>query len=100
MEGADVGFTYVAGHEEKDAEDTLALLAQVAEGRKATKYAADLGYDEQCKKVADAFLEDHGRIDILVRMPLGRTTSLARWHARVHRFLLIARWFVSCGPQE
>lgn len=66
MEGADVGITYVP-EEEKDADDTLALVAEVSGGqRTATKYSADLGYDEQCKQVADAFLRDHGRIDILV----------------------------------
>lgn len=76
MEGADVGIVYVPGDEEKDAEDTLALIAEVSGGqRKATKYSADLGYDEQCKQVADAFLSDHGRCDILVRArsrPAGR----------------------------
>jgi NAD(P)-dependent dehydrogenase (short-subunit alcohol dehydrogenase family) len=67
MEGADVGITYVAGDEDKDAEDTVKLVGEVSQGkRKATKYAADLGFDENCKKVIDDFLKDHKRIDILV----------------------------------
>ncbi|MCO5582903.1 hypothetical protein L7F22_036805 [Adiantum nelumboides] len=55
LEGATVAITYVPEKEEKDAEDTLALLKTKYKHPKAKgdpiKIGVDLGFDEACKKV-------------------------------------------------
>lgn len=55
MEGATVAFTHVKSREDKDAQDTLAIIRK-SKGREAQDpmaVAADLGYDENCKRVVD-----------------------------------------------
>ncbi|XP_008439102.1 NADPH-dependent aldehyde reductase 1, chloroplastic-like [Cucumis melo] len=69
LEGATVAFTYVKGQEDKDAKDTIEMI------KKATKSSAvkdplaipaDLGFDENCKRVVDEVVKAYGRIDILI----------------------------------
>ncbi|KAE8650431.1 hypothetical protein Csa_011770 [Cucumis sativus] len=69
LEGAIVAFTYVKGQEDKDAKDTIEMI------KKATKSSAvkdplaipaDLGFDENCKRVVDEVVKAYGRIDILI----------------------------------
>ncbi len=57
LEGATVAFTYVAGLEDKDAEDTIKLLkeSKTSGAQDPFKIPADLGFDENCKKVSPAF---------------------------------------------
>ncbi|KAL2469193.1 NAD(P)-binding Rossmann-fold superfamily protein [Forsythia ovata] len=68
LEGATVAFTYVKGHEDKDAEDTLGMLMKAKHGDAKDPMAipADLGYDENCKRVVEEMVNVYGRIDILV----------------------------------
>ena len=68
LEGATVVFTYVKRHEDKDARDTLEMIkkAKTADAREPKAIAADLGFDENCKKVVDEVVNAYGRIDILV----------------------------------
>ncbi|KMT13788.1 hypothetical protein BVRB_4g081620 [Beta vulgaris subsp. vulgaris] len=68
LEGATVAFTYVKGHEDKDAVDTLQLIksAKGTGAKDPIAVAADLGYDEHCKRVVDEVVNAFGRIDILV----------------------------------
>ncbi|XP_024972851.1 glucose and ribitol dehydrogenase-like [Cynara cardunculus var. scolymus] len=67
-EGATVAFTFVKGREDKDADDTLRLLLEnkTGDAKNPIAIAADLGFDENCKKVVDEVVENYGRIDILV----------------------------------
>ncbi|KVH98379.1 Glucose/ribitol dehydrogenase, partial [Cynara cardunculus var. scolymus] len=66
-EGATVAFTFVKGREDKDADDTLRLLLEnkTGDAKNPIAIAADLGFDENCKKVVDEVVENYGRIDIL-----------------------------------
>ncbi|CAN6724677.1 unnamed protein product [Malus baccata var. baccata] len=68
QEGATVAFTYVKGHEDKDAKETLQAIKQVkaSDTKEPMALAADLGFDENCKKVVDEVANAYGRIDILV----------------------------------
>uniref|UniRef100_A0ACD5ZHM8 Uncharacterized protein n=1 Tax=Avena sativa TaxID=4498 RepID=A0ACD5ZHM8_AVESA len=72
MEGATVAFTYLKGHEDKDAEETLHALRDIksrsgAGGGDPMALPADLGYEENCRKVVEEVASAHGgRIDILV----------------------------------
>ncbi|KAK6143910.1 hypothetical protein DH2020_024258 [Rehmannia glutinosa] len=68
LEGATVAFTYVKGHEDKDASDTLEMLrkAKHADAKDPIAIPTDLGYDENCKRVVDEVVSSYGRIDILV----------------------------------
>ncbi|XP_021742473.1 NADPH-dependent aldehyde reductase 1, chloroplastic-like [Chenopodium quinoa] len=68
QEGATVAFTYVKGREDKDARDTLQLIKSVkgSGAKEPIAIAADLGYDESCKRVVDEVVNAFGRIDILV----------------------------------
>lgn len=68
LEGATVIFTYVKGHEDKDARDTLDMLkmAKTANAKDPMAIPADLGFDENCKRVIDEIINAYGRIDILV----------------------------------
>ncbi|KAK9137221.1 hypothetical protein Sjap_007815 [Stephania japonica] len=68
LEGATVAFTYVKGQEDKDAEDTLNLLkqAKTSDAKDPLSVPADLGFEENCKKVVDAVVNAFGRIDVLV----------------------------------
>ncbi|AES61345.1 glucose and ribitol dehydrogenase [Medicago truncatula] len=68
LEGATVAFTYVKGDEDKDAKDTLEMLrnAKSADAKDPMAVAADLGFDENCKKVVDEIVNAYGHIDILV----------------------------------
>ncbi|XP_010278084.1 PREDICTED: glucose and ribitol dehydrogenase [Nelumbo nucifera] len=67
-EGATVAFTYVKGQEDKDAQDTLQMItkAKTGEVKDPIAIAADLGFDENCKRVVDRVVNAFGRIDILV----------------------------------
>ncbi|KAL3516107.1 hypothetical protein ACH5RR_023009 [Cinchona calisaya] len=68
LEGATVAFTYVKGIEDKDATDTLGMLmqAKAPDAKEPMALPADLGYDENCKRVVDEVVNSYGRIDILV----------------------------------
>lgn len=68
LEGATVAFTYVKGQEDKDAQETLEMLKQSKTGDAKDPMAipVDLGYDENCKRVADEVGSNYGKIDILV----------------------------------
>nr|GMC94545.1 glucose and ribitol dehydrogenase-like [Ipomoea batatas] len=68
LEGATVAFTYVKAQEEKDAEETVGILKKAKSGdaKDPIAIAADLGFDENCKKVVDEVVKAYGRIDILV----------------------------------
>lgn len=67
-EGATVAFTYVKGKEDKDAQDTLEMLKKDKTGDAKNPIAipADLGFDENCKKVVDEVISTFGRIDVLI----------------------------------
>ncbi|GAV63175.1 adh_short domain-containing protein, partial [Cephalotus follicularis] len=68
LEGATVAFTYVKSQEDKDAQDTLGMLreAKTTEAKDPMSVPADLGFDENCKRVVDEVVNAYGRIDILV----------------------------------
>jgi NAD(P)-dependent dehydrogenase (short-subunit alcohol dehydrogenase family) len=68
LEGATVAFTYVKGDEDKDAKDTLEMIknAKTAYAKDPMALAADLGFDENCKRVVDDVVNAYGHIDILV----------------------------------
>uniref|UniRef100_A0A7N0V2E2 Uncharacterized protein n=1 Tax=Kalanchoe fedtschenkoi TaxID=63787 RepID=A0A7N0V2E2_KALFE len=68
LEGATVAFTYVKGHEDKDALDTLQMLqsAKSHGAKDPIALAADLGYDENCRRVVEEVANVFGKIDILV----------------------------------
>uniref|UniRef100_A0A0E0DLR2 Uncharacterized protein n=1 Tax=Oryza meridionalis TaxID=40149 RepID=A0A0E0DLR2_9ORYZ len=70
LEGATVAFTYVKGQEEKDAEETLRALRDIRArtgAKEPMAIPADLGYDENCRKVVDEVAGAYGgAIDILV----------------------------------
>ncbi|GMI79307.1 chloroplast aldehyde reductase [Hibiscus trionum] len=67
-EGATVAFTYVKGQEDKDAKDTLEMVKKekTADAKDPMAIPADLGFDENCRKVVDEVVKAYGRIDILV----------------------------------
>lgn len=68
LEGATVVFTYVKGDEDKDAKDTLEMIkkSKSADAKDPLALAADLGFDENCKRVIDEIVSAYGHIDILV----------------------------------
>ncbi|XP_065854512.1 NADPH-dependent aldehyde reductase 1, chloroplastic-like [Euphorbia lathyris] len=68
LEGATVAFTYVKAQEDKDADDTLNILkkAKTPDAKDPIAIPADLGFDDNCKKVVDEVVNAYGRIDILV----------------------------------
>ncbi|XP_057960462.1 glucose and ribitol dehydrogenase-like [Malania oleifera] len=68
LEGATVAFTYVKSQEEKDARDTLQIIKQAKspDAKDPLAIPADLGFDENCKKVVDEVVNAFGRIDVLV----------------------------------
>lgn len=68
LEGATVAFTYVKGQEDKDAKDTLEIIkkAKASDAKEPIAIPADLGYDENCKKVVEEVVNGYGRIDILI----------------------------------
>ncbi|XP_022741956.1 glucose and ribitol dehydrogenase-like [Durio zibethinus] len=68
LEGATVAFTYVKGQEDRDRDDTLQMLqeAKTCDALDALAIAADIGYEENCKRVIDVVVEEFGKIDILV----------------------------------
>ncbi|XP_031281295.1 NADPH-dependent aldehyde reductase 1, chloroplastic-like [Pistacia vera] len=68
MEGATVAFTYVKSQEDKDAQDTLEITRKSKSRNAKDPMAtpADLGYDENCKRVVDEVVNAYGKIDILV----------------------------------
>ncbi|KAF6993669.1 hypothetical protein CFC21_010528 [Triticum aestivum] len=70
LEGATVNFTYVKGHEDKDAEETLQALRDIKSRTGAGEpkaLAGDLGYEENCRRVVEEVASAHGgRVDILV----------------------------------
>ena len=68
QEGATVAFTYVKAQEDKDAQDTLHMLkkAKTSDAKEPMAIAADLGYENNCKRVVDEVVNAYGRIDILI----------------------------------
>lgn len=69
LEGATVAFTYVKGHEERDAKDTLEMLRKQKSSDAKDPIAiatADLGFDGNCKRVVEEVVKAFGKIDVLV----------------------------------
>ncbi|XP_068664330.1 NADPH-dependent aldehyde reductase 1, chloroplastic-like [Aristolochia californica] len=68
LEGATVAFTYVNSHEESDAFATLKILMRLKTSGAKDPIAipADLGFEENCRKVVDEVIDAFGRIDVLV----------------------------------
>lgn len=68
LEGATVAITYVKGREEKDALDTINIIrrAKTKDAKDPIAIAADVGYDEICKRVVQEVVDSYGRIDILI----------------------------------
>lgn len=68
LEGVTVAFTYVKKQEDKDAKDMLEILreCQAPDAKQPIAVGADLGFDEECKRVVDEVVKAYGRIDILV----------------------------------
>lgn len=68
LEGATVAITYVKGREEKDALDTIKIIrrAKTKDAKDPIAIAADVGYDEICKRVVQEVVNSYGRIDILI----------------------------------
>ncbi|KAJ4825751.1 Glucose and ribitol dehydrogenase [Turnera subulata] len=68
LEGATVAFTYVAGIEDQDKEDTLETILKLKtkEAKDPIAIAVDVGFEENCKKVVDQVVGAYGTIDILV----------------------------------
>ncbi|XP_031281305.1 NADPH-dependent aldehyde reductase 1, chloroplastic-like [Pistacia vera] len=68
QEGATVAFTYLKAQEDKDAQDTLEMLrkAKTSDAKDPMAVSADLGFDENCKRVVDEVVNAYGKIDILV----------------------------------
>ena len=72
MEGATVAFTYLKGQEDKDAQETLHALRDIKSRNSGSAGAgdpmalpADLGYEENCRKVVDEVSNAYGgRIEI------------------------------------
>ncbi|KAI3934294.1 hypothetical protein MKW98_009275 [Papaver atlanticum] len=68
-EGATVAFTYVKGHEDKDALDTFQMLIQFREkygSEHPMAIPVDLGFEENCKRVVDEVFNNFRKIDVLV----------------------------------
>lgn len=68
LEGATVAFSYVKTQEDRDANDTIEMIrkAKSAGAKDPMAIAADLGYDENCKRVVEEVVKAYGRIDVLV----------------------------------
>ena len=68
LEGATVAFTFVKAQEDKDAQDTLQIIkkAKTSDAKEPMAIAADLGFDENCRRVVDEVVNAYDRIDILV----------------------------------
>ncbi|KAK7391986.1 hypothetical protein VNO78_20412 [Psophocarpus tetragonolobus] len=68
LEGASVAFTYVKGSEEKDARESVEMIkrGKSRDAKDPIAIGADLGYDENCKRVVDEVVAAYGCIDILV----------------------------------
>ena len=68
FEGATVAFTYVKGHEDRDAADALALIkeAKSSDAKGPIAIPTDLWYQKNCKNVVDEFVNHFGQIDVLV----------------------------------
>ncbi|XP_039115187.1 glucose and ribitol dehydrogenase-like [Dioscorea cayenensis subsp. rotundata] len=71
LEGATVAFTHVKSEEDKDADATLKMLMEdkksINSGAKdPIAIPADLGLEENCKRVVDEVVKTYGHIDILV----------------------------------
>jgi NAD(P)-dependent dehydrogenase (short-subunit alcohol dehydrogenase family) len=68
LEGATVAFTYVKAEEDKDAQDTLQLFkrAMTSDAKEPMAIAADLGFDENCRRVVGDVVNAYDRIDVLV----------------------------------
>ncbi len=61
-EGADIAFVYL--DEDEDAVETVRLVE--AEGRKAIRFAGDIGDESFCQRVVDETMAAFGKLDILV----------------------------------
>lgn len=68
LEGATVAFTYVKVQEDRDAQETLQMIrkAKRDDAKEPIAIAADLGYDDNCRRVVEEVVAAYGRIDILV----------------------------------
>ena len=56
---------YVKAQEDRDAQDTLPMLKK-AKTSDAKEPMANLGYDNNCKRVVDEVVNAYGRIDIMI----------------------------------
>ncbi|KAL0457252.1 UNVERIFIED_CONTAM: Glucose and ribitol dehydrogenase [Sesamum latifolium] len=67
-EGATVAFTYVKDQEEQDAHDTLQKIKELkaTDVKDPVAIPADLGYNENCKRVVEEVVKNYGKINILV----------------------------------
>ena len=63
--GCDIGINDL--ERDEDVDETLGLIRDM--GRKASFYQADISSPDQVQTMVDAFLEESGRIDILVNNP-------------------------------
>lgn len=61
-EGADIGIVYL--NEDQDAGETVELVEE--EGRRAVRFAGDIGDEAFCHDVVRRMIQEFGRIDILV----------------------------------
>lgn len=68
LEGATVAFTYVKVQEDRDAQETLQMIRKTkkADVKDTIAIAADLGFDDNCRRVVEEVAAAFGRIDILV----------------------------------
>lgn len=68
LEGATVAFTYVKVQEDRDAQETLQMIRKTkkADVKDPIAIAADLGFDDNCRRVVEEVAAAFGRIDILV----------------------------------
>ncbi|CAN1160939.1 Glucose and ribitol dehydrogenase [Linum perenne] len=68
MEGATVGFTYVKGIEDIDKNETIRWIKKLKLpcARDPVAIHADLGYESECQRVVEQFINEYKTIDILV----------------------------------
>ncbi|KAL6594575.1 hypothetical protein ACP70R_048313 [Stipagrostis hirtigluma subsp. patula] len=70
LEGATVAFTFLKGHEDRDAADTLRALRDIRSrtgARDPMAVPADLGYEDNCRRAVEEVASAYGgRIDVLV----------------------------------
>ncbi|KAL6607866.1 hypothetical protein ACP70R_040929 [Stipagrostis hirtigluma subsp. patula] len=70
LEGATVAFTFLKGHEDRDAAETLRALRDIKSrtgARDPMAVPADLGYEDNCRRAVEEVASAYGgRVDVLV----------------------------------